>query len=242
MEFQEPLLPATLIRRYQRFLADVTLPDGRNITVHCPNTGAMLGCAEPGLRVWLSRASNPKRKYAHTWELVETAAGVPVGINTARANALVAEALAAGLFPSLRGYRDLRPEVRAGQGWRVDFLLDYGETQCYLEVKNVTAAVQDREALFPDAVSTRATRHLRELMAMVTAGQRAALCFCVQRDDVDHVRPFDAVDPVYGRTLREAATQGVELLACSATLTPRAIVPRRRLAVVLGGGLGVGMP
>ena len=222
MRFDPPFTEARLLKRYQRFLADVEFPDGRCLTVHCPNTGSMLGCAEPGMRVWVSRASNPKRKYAWTWEQVEALPGVAVGIHTGRTNSLVREAIEAGLILELTGYPGLKGEVRAGEGFRVDFLLSGHRERpdCYLEVKNVTAAVRDGIALFPDAVSERASRHLRELMERVKAGQRAALCFCVQRDDVLEVRPADAIDPVYGRTLREAEAAGVELLAYAARVSP----------------------
>lgn len=222
MHFDPPFTEARLLRRYKRFLADVEFPDGRRLTVHCPNTGSMLGCAEPGMRVWLSRASNAQRKYAWTWEQVEALPGVSVGIHTGRTNSLVREAIMGGRIPEMAGYSSLKGEVKAGEGFRVDFLLTgrRHKPDCYLEVKNVTAAVQDGVALFPDAVSARASRHLRELMVRVKAGQRAVLCFCVQRDDVVEVRPADAIDPVYGRTLREAEVAGVELLAYAARVSP----------------------
>jgi sugar fermentation stimulation protein A len=222
MHFEPALEQAHLERRYKRFLADVVFPDGRRLTVHCPNTGGMLGCADSGMRVWLSRATNPARKYAWTWELVEALPGVLVGIHTGRTNGLVREAVLDGVIPEAAGYGELKGEVMAGEGFRVDFLLSRHATlpDCYLEVKNVTAAVQDGVALFPDAVSERASRHLRELILKVAAGQRAMLCFCVQRDDVREVRPADAIDPVYGRTLREAVTAGVEVLAYVARMSP----------------------
>lgn len=233
MRFDPPLQGARLERRYKRFLADVVLPDGERLTAHCPNTGSMLGCADPGMRVWLSRAANPARKYAWTWELVEALPGVLVGIHTGRTNALVREGIHAGVITELHGYGTLKGEVMAGEGFRVDFLLQ-GHTDrpdCYLEVKNVTAAVQDGIALFPDAVSERASRHLRELMEKVRAGHRAALCFCVQRDDVAEVRPADSIDPVYGRTLREAAANGVEILAYVARMSPEDAMLYRRVPV-----------
>ncbi len=225
MRFDEPLIGATLLKRYKRFLADVSLDDGTELTVHCPNTGSLLGCHAPGARVWLSRSSNAKRKYPYTWELVEVDDGVLVGINTGRSNALVREAIESGVIGELTGYESIRAEIRYGQeNSRADFLLTTGDEHCYLEVKNVTAAVRDGSALFPDAVSTRGTRHLRELMGIVREpGRRAVLCFCVQRCDVNEVRPADAIDPDYGRTLREALAAGVEAIAYRATLCPRAI-------------------
>lgn len=235
MRFDPPFTEARLRRRYQRFLADVEFPDGRRLTVHCPNTGSMLGCADPGMRVWLSQASNPDRKYAWTWEQVEALPGVTVGIHTGRTNALVREGIETGLIRELAGYPILRGEVTAGEGFRVDFLLSGapGRPACYLEVKNVTAAVQDGIALFPDAVSERASRHLRELMQRVRDRERAMLCFCVQRDDVTEVRPADGIDPVYGRTLREAVVVGVEVTAYAARVTPAETVLYRAVPVRL---------
>jgi len=234
VRFPVSLIGARLTRRYKRFLADVTLDDGTALTAHCPNTGSMLGCQLPGSRVWLSRSDNPKRKYAYTWELVELDGGVLVGINTGRSNALVREAIESGVIGELGGYDEIRAEVRYGsENSRADFLLSGGDGDCYVEVKNVTAAVQDGVAVFPDAVSTRGTKHLRELMGVVReAGKRAVLCFCVQRTDVDEVRPADDIDPVYGRTLREALAAGVEVVAYRAEMHPEAVVLAERIPVV----------
>ena len=235
MRFEPNLLEARLLRRYKRFLADVQTAAGGAMTVHCPNTGSMLGCAEPGMRVWLSRAANPERKYGWTWELVEALQGVLVGIHTGRTNGLVREAVVTGVIPELAGYPSVRGEVMAGEGFRVDFLLS-GHTHrpdCYLEVKNVTAAVAEGRALFPDAVSERASRHLRELMLKVKAGHRAMLCFCVQRDDAREVRPADEIDPVYGRTLRQAVAAGVEVAAYAARVAPEDVTLYRAVPVVL---------
>ena len=234
VRFPVPLLEARLVRRYKRFLADVTLGDGTALTVHCPNTGSMLGCQTPGSRVWLSRSDNPKRKYAHTWELVELDGGVLVGINTGRSNALVREAIESGVIGEFAGYAEIRPEVRYGnENSRVDFLLTGHQVACYLEVKNVTAAVDEGIALFPDAVSVRGTRHLRELIAtLAKGGQRAALCFCVQRADVREVRPADDIDAEYGRTLRQALAAGVQVIAYRAKLSPEAVALAERIPVV----------
>lgn len=220
------------MRRYQRFLADVETAEGLT-TVHCPNTGSMLGCAEPGSRVWLSRAANPGRKYPCTWEIVEVNGSTLVGINTGLSNRLVREAVENGTIGPLQGYPGIRPEARYGEeGSRIDFLLESAHGGCcYLEVKNVTAAVQSGIALFPDAVSERGARHLREMMQMVRAGHRAVLCFCVQRGDVTEVRPADAIDPVYGKTLREALARGVEAMAWRATVSPQEIMLREPLPV-----------
>lgn len=234
MRFPAPLLEGRLLRRYQRFLADVDTAAGI-LTAHCPNTGAMQGCAEPGMRVWLSPATNPARKLAWTWELVEALPGVVVGMHTGRSNALVREAIEAGRVPELAGYATIRPEVKYGEGSRIDLLLTApGRPDCYVEVKNVTAAVAGRIGYFPDAVTTRGTKHLREMSAMVAAGHRAVLVFCVQRGDVECVRPADHIDPVYGRTLREALAAGVEVIALGATVSPAGIELERRLAVETG--------
>lgn len=227
------LLEGRLVRRYQRFLADVETAGGL-VTAHCPNTGSMLGCKDAGMRVWLSPAANPARKLAWTWELVETAPGVIVGVHTGRSNALVREAIEAGAVPELTGYPTLRPEQRYGEGSRIDLLLQApGRPDCYVEVKNVTAAVEGGVGYFPDAVTTRGARHLREMAAMVAAGHRAVLVFCVQRGDVAEVRPADHIDPAYGRALRDALAAGVEVLALGATVTPQAIALTRRLAVTV---------
>ena len=235
MNFPQTLITGKLIRRYKRFLADVELDSGEIITVACPNTGSMLGCNVPGSPVWLSSSDSPTRKYKHTWELVEAHPGVLVGINTSLPNRLVREAIESKVIKELQGYREIKNEVRYGhENSRIDLLLD-GKTKsqpCYVEVKNVTAAVEDGIALFPDAVSERGSKHLRELMAMVTEGFRAALVFCVQRDDVTEVRPADGIDPVYGATLRTAITAGVEVLAYRAALSPIAIVLEKKIPVV----------
>jgi len=229
-----PLVAGQLLGRRQRFLADVKLGDGETVVAHCANTGSMLGCREPGSRVWLSAAADPRRKLAWTWELVEAQPGVIVGIHTGRSNGLVEEAIAAGRIPALAGYAGLRREVRYGaENSRIDLLLeDAGRPSCYVEVKNVTAAVADGVALFPDAVSARASKHLRELAAMVAAGNRAAIVFCCQRGDVHEVRPADAIDPAYGRALRAAIAAGVEAYALAGRVAPAEIVLDRMVPVV----------
>lgn len=226
MKFDTPLLKGTLERRYKRFLADVRLSTGERVTAHCPNTGSLLGCAEPGFEVWLSHSSKPGRKYPHTWELVKVRGRVTVGINTGRSNRLVHEALTGGVITRLQGYRQIRREVRFGrENSRVDLVLEDGgkKPPCFVEVKNVTAAVEKGIAVFPDAVSARGTRHLRELARAVEAGNRAAICFCVQRSDVVEVRPADQIDPVYGAALRQAVAAGVEAMAYRARVSPRGI-------------------
>jgi sugar fermentation stimulation protein A len=233
MIFSEILIPGLLIRRYQRFLVDVRMDSGEEVTAHCPNTGSMLGVNVAGSRVWLSRSHNPKRKLAWTWELVEVVSGGLVGIHTGRANGLVREALEACLIPELAGYDGLKPEARLSERSRTDLLLDFSGRPCFVEVKNLTAAVADGEGFFPDAVSERAHKHLDELVGVVARGSRAAVVFCVQREDVARVRPADHIDPVFGRALRNAAGAGVELYALGARLTPESITLERRLPVLL---------
>jgi sugar fermentation stimulation protein A len=228
------LVPGTLIRRHKRFLAEVQLPDGTQVTAHCPNTGAMTGLTQPGSRVWLSRADKPGRKLAWTWELVETMAGVLVGIHTGRANALVAEAVQAGLIPALIGHTVLRSEVTLpGQG-RLDLLLNGPDGRpCWVEVKNVTAAVAAGTGYFPDAASRRAARHMEALVQRVQAGERAAVIFCVQRPDVERVCPAAHIDPDFTRALMRAAAAGVEIYALGASVELDAIRLMRNLNVSL---------
>jgi len=232
MRFRAALVEGRLIRRYKRFLADVQLADGV-ITAACPNTGSMLGCCEPGSRVWLSESDRATRKYRHTWEIVEVGE-VMVGINTGLPNALVAEAIGAGAIPELAGYASLRREVAFGEERsRVDIVLeDPARAPCYVEVKNVTAAVAGGVAVFPDAVSDRGARHLRELMRLKAAGLRPVQLYCVQRGDVREVRPADSIDPEYGRTLRRALEAGVEVMAYRAKVTPREIRLEESIPVV----------
>jgi len=232
VKFPQALIEGRLIRRYKRFLADVQLP-GEVVTASCPNTGAMLGCAAAGSRVWLSEHDTAGRKYRHTWQIVE-AGEVLVGINTGLPNKLVEEAIVDGVIPELGGYATLRREVAYGEeASRVDFVLDGGRRKsCYVEVKNVTAAVKNGVALFPDCVSDRGSRHLRELMRIKAAGLRPVQLYCVQRADVGEVRPADAIDAEYGRTLREAIDAGVEVLAYRARVTPSEIRIETRIPVV----------
>lgn len=232
MLLPQPLTTGVLVRRYRRFLADVRLESGEVVTAHTPNTGSMLGCSAPGSRVWLSRAENPRRKYPWTWELTETEGGVLVGIHTGRSNGLVWEALAEGRAAELAGYRPVRREVVVDHG-RIDMLLENGEGRaCYVEVKNVTAVDEQGTAIFPDAVSVRASRHLEALADLAARGHRAVILFCVQRDDALRLSPADGIDPVYGQTLRRVLARGVEPLAWRAEVTPGAIVLKTILPVV----------
>jgi len=235
MNFEANLTGGWLRRRYKRFLADIRLDNGDEITAHCPNTGAMLGCDQPGSRVWLSRSDNPRRKYAWTWELVEAEPGVLVGINTQRTNSIVGEAIIANLIPELSTYPSVRSEVTIpGHHSRFDFLLeDAGRPPLVLEVKNVTAAVNHGLALFPDARSVRATRHVTELQSLLENGYRSMLLFCVQREDVSRVAPFEEVDPDYAAALRRAAGHGVMVQAWGCKVDPGAVRLLHQLSVDL---------
>ena len=217
MRFTAPLIPATLKRRYKRFLADVTLADGSETTAHVANPGSMLGLMTPGARVWLSKSDNPKRKLGHSWELVEADfGGGPelVGVNTAHPNLLVAEALAAGRVPGVSGYARHRREVRYGSASRVDFVLEAdGEPPCYLEVKNVHMMRTRGRAEFPDAVTARGTRHLEELAAEAGRGSRAVMLFLVQIGSAEGVALARDIDPAYGKAFDRALAAGVEAIA-----------------------------
>lgn len=232
MLYSRALVEGRLIRRYKRFLADIQLPHGV-ITAACPNTGSLMGCCEAGSRVWLSESDSATRKYRHTWELVEVGK-VMVGINTALPNALVSEAVSDGTIGELAGYSSIRREVAFGEERsRVDLLLQgEGREDCYVEVKNVTAAASKGVALFPDCVSERGSKHLRELMRLKARGLRPVQLYCVQRGDVKEVRPADGIDHEYGRTLREAIAAGVEVLAYRAKVSPREIRLAERIPVV----------
>ena len=220
MRYATALVEGRLIRRYKRFLADIQLPEGV-VTAACPNTGSLMGCCEPGSRVWLSESDSASRKYRHTWEIVEVGK-VMVGINTGLPNKLVSEAIVEGVIGELSGYDTVRREVRYGEeASRVDFVLESPDREaCYVEVKNVTAAATRGIALFPDCVSERGSRHLRELIRMKAQGMRTVQLYCVQRGDVKEVRPADGIDHEYGRALREAIAAGVEVLAYRAKVGP----------------------
>ncbi|MBE7219658.1 MAG: DNA/RNA nuclease SfsA [Caulobacteraceae bacterium] len=213
MRFPQPLTRARLVRRYKRFLADVVIEgEAGETTVHVPNPGAMLGLADPGLAVWLSRSPSATRKLPWTLELVEADGGL-VGINTMLPNRLVAEALAAGAIPEVAGYARRRPEVRYGEASRVDFLLeDDHRPRCWLEVKNVHLMRTPGLAEFPDCRAARSSKHLRGLEATVAAGDRAVMLFVVQRTDCDRFDTAADLDPLYAADLRRASAAGVEVL------------------------------
>ena len=237
MKYPQALVEGRLLKRYKRFLADVVLKNGEVITAHTANTGAMTGCSEPGSRVWLSLSDNPQRKYPYSWEVVEVSPGVLCGINTLLSNQLVHEAILAGQIPQLLGYEKIRREVPYGQERsRIDLLLESGEATdlpaCYIEVKNVTLAEQG-VALFPDAVTSRGAKHLRELIYVAKQGDRAVIFYCVQRNDCGTFRPADLIDAEYGELLREAVECGVEAIAYQAEVAVAGIRLTMELPVCL---------
>ena len=224
---------ATFIKRYKRFFADIELLDGSELTIHCANTGSMKNCLSPGQPCWYSRSDNPKRKLPGTLEIITTTGGRLAGVNTARPNKLVVEAIENGVISELQGYDNLRTEVRYGaENSRIDILLEQGEAQCFVEVKSVTLEAEGRGARFPDAVTTRGAKHLRELMHVVEQGQRGVLVFCVQLTDIDEVTAAEEVDPAYTQTLAEAIAAGVEVLVYGCRLCPDEIVIDRKLAFI----------
>lgn len=222
MKYEPPLQPGLLLRRYKRFLADIQLPGGDTLTVHCPNTGSMLNCMVPESPCWYSLSDNPKRKLPGTLELVTTATGGLACVNTHRANALVEEALRDDRIPALSGYETLRREVRYGnENSRIDLLLeDSARGRCYIEVKSVTLGLEQGLGAFPDAVTLRGLKHLRELSAIAASGDRAVLFFCVLHDDVERVSPAGHIDPAYAAGVREALVAGVEVMAWKTRLSP----------------------
>jgi sugar fermentation stimulation protein A len=222
MRFPAPLIPARLVKRYKRFLADVVLDTGEALTAHVANPGAMTGLAAPGARVWLSKSADPKRKLPYSWELVEVDFGTGmelVGVNTAHPNPLVAAALAQGAIAEVAGYASVRREVKYGQRSRVDFLLEaLDRPPCYLEVKNVHLMRQPGLAEFPDAVTARGARHLDELADVVAAGGRAVMLYLIQICSAERFALARDIDPVYGVAFDRARARGVEAIAYRCTI------------------------
>ena len=233
MQFDGPLIEGILRKRYKRFLADVELDSGEVITVYCPNTGSMKGCDIPGSKVWLSYVKSTTRKYPYTWEIVQVSNHM-IGINTLRANSLVVSAIEKSLVPKLSDYVSLKQEVKYGtENSRIDIFLGYNDQNCYVEVKNVTLVDSDRIAYFPDAVSARGQKHLRELMHVVTLGSRGVIFYCVQHTNARLVKPADHIDTKYGELLRQASASGVEILAYQADISPTSIDLVREIPVSL---------
>jgi len=222
------LVRGTLVKRYKRFLADVVLDDGQEVTAHCPNSGSMARCSRPGQPVYLSEHDSPKRKLKFTWELIRMPSSL-VGVNTLVPNRLVAAAAAQGLVPELTGYDQVRREVKVGDHSRLDLMLSGGERRdCYVEIKNCTL-VEDGTALFPDARTVRGQKHLDELVRLTEAGARAVIFFVVQRTDARCFSPADAIDPDYGRLLRQVVDRGVELMVYDTAIDLKGIALHRHL-------------
>ncbi|PCI73675.1 DNA/RNA nuclease SfsA [Candidatus Dependentiae bacterium] len=236
MKFEYPLLTGTLIKRYKRFLADIHTTAG-DITIHCPNTGSMRGCAEPGSPVWFWDSGNPKRKYRHSWELVENSLGHMIGINTHRANHLVREAIENKILKNFE-YDVLQTEVIYGEEKsRIDLLLTKGDKKNWIEVKNTSLLEIDEkgnaQGYFPDSVTSRGTKHLRELMLQLEQGDQATLIFCVQHSGIKSVKAAAHLDPLYAKTLSEAAKAGVRLVAAETKISDTEIKIIGELPVIL---------
>ncbi|MEO4046137.1 DNA/RNA nuclease SfsA [Pseudomonas sp. CAU 1711] len=233
MRFDPPLEQGRLVRRYKRFFADIDTASGP-LTIHCPNTGSMLNCLDPGGRVWFSRNDDPRRKLRGTWELGETPHGRLACLNTGRANALVEEALRAGVIKELAGFGELRREVRYGEeNSRADFRLAFPSGPVYVEVKSVTLGFADSNvAAFPDAVTERGAKHLRELAALARQGVRAVLLYCVNLSAIEAVRVAKEIDAAYAAALHEARAAGVEVLAYGGEIAPDEVRLARRLEVL----------
>jgi len=231
LHFSRPLVPATLLQRYKRFLFDAVLSDGTAITGSCPNTGSMRGLTAPGSAIWLSEHDTPTRKYRHMLEIVE-ANGTLVGINTGLPNRIAEEAIALGMVSDLHTYETLHREQRYGRNSRIDILLsDPAKGLAYVEVKNVHFSRIDGLAEFPDSPTARGAKHLDELGDMVEAGHRAIMLYLVQRNDCDALRICRELDPVYARAFERAAARGVEAYAVRCAISPSEIVPAGAMTV-----------
>lgn len=233
MKFATPLVPARLIRRYKRFFADMQLEGGAVVTAHCPNTGPMTGLVEDGLRCWLEPNDDPKKKLNFGWRLVDHENGHFTGVDTGVPNKLLKAALQTREIAELAGYGAVRPEVPYAEKSRIDFLLSAdGLPDAYVEVKSVTLLHDGSRAEFPDTVTTRGAKHMRDLAAMAQAGHRAVVFFLVQRTDCDHVAVASDIDPGYGAAFAEARAAGVEVLAYGCKLSPDGVMLDRALPFV----------
>ncbi len=222
MRFQTELVPARLIRRYKRFLADCTLEDGREVTAHCANPGSMMGLAEPGMRIWLEPNDDPKKKLKFGWRLVDHENGHFTGVDTALPNRAVRAALEAREIAMLASYETVKPEVKYGENSRIDFLLSQpGLPDAYVEVKSVTLCRTSGLVEFPDSVTARGAKHLGELAKMAQTGHRAVLLYLVQRTDCTHVAIADDIDPTYAAAHAAATVAGVETIAIGTHITPQ---------------------
>jgi len=221
MRFQTPLVPAVLLRRYKRFLADVRLEDGREVTAHCANPGSMMGLKDEGIKVWLEPNDDPKKKLKYGWRLVEHENGHFTGVDTSVPNRALKAALWAHQIPELADYETVRPEVKYGSNSRIDFLLSgEGRKDLYLEVKSVTLSREAGVSEFPDSVTARGAKHLEELMAMIDEGHDAMMLYLVQRTDAERVTLAPDIDPTYAETFRRAQAAGVKVLAYGCDISP----------------------
>ncbi len=223
MQFSTPLLPARLILRYKRFLADVRLQDGREVTAHCANPGSMMGLAEPGMKLWLEPNDDPKKKLKYGWRLVDHENGHFTGVDTSIPNKALKAALLDHAVPGLPPYTLVRPEVKYGENSRIDFLLSGDGTDCYVEVKSVTLSRKPGLAEFPDSVTARGAKHLAELARMAVAGHRAIMLYLVQRTDCDAVTLARDIDPAYASAFAAAQAKGVQVLAFGCNISPQEI-------------------
>lgn len=230
MRFSGALVSGRFLRRYKRFFVDVRLDDGTTVTAHCANSGSMKTCFVEGGRVWLTRDDNPNRKLKYTWQL--SAIGrTRIFVHPTTSNALAKEAVEQGTIAELAGYDSIQTEPRIDEHTRFDLLLTRGERSCYVEVKSATLLLDHGRIAFPDAVSDRASKHLRELVKQVKRGNRAVLLFCANRTDAVTVEPADDIDPVYGQTLRWAMNNGVEVLAYKAAISTKRVELVERIGV-----------
>ena len=234
MRFQTELVPATLIRRYKRFLADCRLEDAREVVAHCANPGSMMGLAEPGMRIWLEPNDDPKKKLKFGWRLVEHEDGHFTGVDTSVPNKALRAAFDAGEVPGFEDYTTVRPEQKYGEGSRIDFLLSGdGLPDAYVEVKSVTLARQPGLAEFPDSVTARGAKHLAELARMAQAGHRAVMLYLVQRTDCDRFTLAADIDPAYAAAYAAASGAGVETLCLRTHITPQGVQVGAPIAVAL---------
>jgi len=231
MQFETPLQSATLIKRYKRFLADVTTAEGREITVYCPNTGTMRSCSTPGSQVMLSTSPNLNRKYPQTLEMVREN-DTWIGVNTGLTNTIVAEAIREGRIKEFQDIDSITKEVVTSKSSRLDLLLEQRDKKIYVEIKNCSL-VEEGWAMFPDAVTTRGTKHLEELARLVEQGHQGVIFFCIQRSDADRFRPAAHIDPVYANTLTEVSKKGVQIIAYQAEVLPESISIRKAIPCFL---------
>jgi sugar fermentation stimulation protein A len=232
LKFKSQLIKGVLLQRYKRFLADIRLENGEIITAHCPNSGSMKSCNVPGNPVLISNQDSPTRKLKYTWEMIQID-GKWVGINTGHPNKLVAEAISEQQIPELAGYPIIRSEVKVGKHSRIDLVLENSDEHCYVEIKNVTLLV-DGQAKFPDSITERGQKHLKELMFLRKQGHRTVIFFVVQREDARSFAPADDIDVTYGKLLRKAVLKsGVEALVYQWKLSPQEIVISKKLQIYL---------